>query len=325
MKSTSAVLYQDQSISCTTQQVYDAGVKRFLIYRQSQGISDVIPPSEVELENFVSACADQGLGYSCINVYLCGLRHHWIKRTSIDILKGKDSLFLTLRGIKRMTGKPKQLRLPITTAVMFKLHSVLSCGVFGYKQDRLMWAAMTLAFMAGLRCGEFTVNSDSSNWLRFQDISFHFDKSLCKEVLTLTLRESKTDPFREGIKLCLYATGYTICAVVAMKAYLSTYQVHSLEAPLFTIDQKKPLTRFDFIAKLNVCLSKAGLNSSDYNGHSFRKGFATSASCASVPDHILSKMGRWKSQVYKSYVTMPASVIAKAQVSIVDPSLCTKF
>ena len=116
-----------------------------------------------------------------------------------------------------------------------------------------------------------------------------------------------------------------VCPVVAMKCYLSVRPCTDHNSPLFLGQKGGPLTRLTFVDSLNTCLLRAGLNPKLYNGHSFRKGFATSASCAAVPDHLISKLGRWKSQVYKSYISLPAAVVAKAHESISSVDLCHKF
>lgn len=279
------------------------------------------------LECFVAHCASKHLGYSAIKLYLCAVRHEYILTGFGDIVKGKPRLELTLKGIKRATAKPKRPRLPITTSVMYALYDVLAAGFEDTYTDIMLWAAACLGFIAGLRSGEFIVNGifDPDTHMCLGDISFHMDTQVGREVMHIVLRSSKTDPFREGCTLLLYATGHRLCPVVAMKAYLAKRVSPNLSSPLFITSHGYPLTRPLFICLLHRVLKRAGFNPAMYNGHSFRRGFATSASAAGVPDHVLMSLGRWKSSCYKLYIDTAHSVVASAHLALADPELCNKL
>ena len=49
-------------------------------------------------------------------------------------------------------------------------------------------------------------------------------------------------------------------------------------------------------------ISKLGLDSSLYHGHSFRRGGATSLSIAGIDHDMIKNMGRWKSDCYQIYI-----------------------
>lgn len=52
-----------------------------------------------------------------------------------------------------------------------------------------------------------------------------------------------------------------------------------------------------------------------FNGHSFRKGAATSAARANIPEHVIKKLGRWSetSTCHTRYINHDESVLAEAQ------------
>ena len=95
----------------------------------------------------------------------------------------------------------------------------------------------------------------------------------------------------------------------------------SPNSPLFQSTNGTALSRSQYVSLLQDTLVKAGFTPSHYNGHSLRKGFATSASAGQVPDHVISAIGRWTSDCYKVYITTPKSVIAGAQQAVSNPNL----
>ena len=68
------------------------------------------------------------------------------------------------------------------------------------------------------------------------------DTQMGREFLSLTLHASKTDPFREGVTLCLYATGQALCPIASMKAYLARVHHKDLATQLSYVSNGLPLT-----------------------------------------------------------------------------------
>ena len=81
--------------------------------------------------------------------------------------------------------------------------------------NTLLWAASCLAFYGFLRCGEFSVSSqeayDLDMYLSLADITL--DDKNNPTVIQVTIKQSKTDPFRQGVELYLGKTGKDICPV----------------------------------------------------------------------------------------------------------------
>ena len=73
----------------------------------------------------------------------------------------------------------------------------------------LLWAACCMAFFGFLRCGEFTVPSqtdyDSDTHLSLTDIAL--DDKANPSVIQVTIKQSKRDPFRQGVDIYLGKTG----------------------------------------------------------------------------------------------------------------------
>jgi len=221
-------------------------------------------------------------------------------------------LDLTLKGIRRASARRRPQREPVTTSIMCRLLEVLSRGLHTPFTDIMLQAAMCVAFFGGLRISELLA-------CKVGHVSFSFDVDLGLKFLTLFLPKSKTDLSHRGVTLKLFSTGNNLCAVNAMSSYINVLLVKSPEAFLFYTADGKPLNRMSFLHLLRETLVAAGCDATNFNTHSFRKGMATSLSAAGVSDHVISTMGRWKSQCYKLYISTPASVISQSQASISNP------
>jgi hypothetical protein len=177
----------------------------------------------------------------------------------------------------------------------------------------MLTAAFSLAFFGFLRCGEFTiVNQKHENILRIADIKMDADRN----GFTLTLRSSKTDPFRKGINIRVFKSNKSVCPVRAMCEYLEMRQKvkYGDELSALFIDHLgKPLSRTVFLGKLKDLLDTMGLCDGNFNGHSFRIGAATSAERGQVPDHMIKTLGRWSSDCYTRYVRTDDTTLSRAQ------------
>ena len=64
------------------------------------------------------------------------------------------------------------------------------------------------------------------------------------------------------------------------------------DEPFFVTNIGLPVNRTFFIECLKQILDRIGVDSTKYNGHSFRIGAATSAACARMEDHLIKSLGR---------------------------------
>jgi len=127
--------------------------------------------------------------------------------------------------------------------------------------------------------------------------------------MELALPALKTDPFRKGIKLTIAATQDEGCPVEAMKRFQERDTHRPATAPLFGVGQhtsnQRPFSREYVVSKLQPLARIAGLSQESWNGHSFRRGAATSAAQAGMSEAEIQILGRWKSDSYKSYIEYP--------------------
>ena len=219
-------------------------------------------------------------------------------------------LGLALRGAKKeQLGLMTRPRLPITPAVLMKLHQVWNRQPANW--DHIMlWAACCLGFFGFLRSGEMTAPEDGKfdpgQHLSFSDIAV--DSPSSPKTMSVRIKQSKTDPFRLGVTIFLGRTDTVLCPVGALLSYLVMRGPG--EGPLFRFKDGQALTRTGLVSALRKALAKAGLKPEMYAGHSFRIGAATTAAVCGVPVDTIKTLGRWKSQAYQLYVRLPQRQLA---------------
>ena len=127
-------------------------------------------------------------------------------------------------------------------------------------------------------------------------------------MVRIRIKQSKTDPFRQGVDVYLGRTNNNVCPVTAILPYLAL-RGNAL-GPLFMLHDGRLLTRQIFSSILDSLLKELHLNQEDFNTHSFRIGAATSAKAANISDTHIQMLGRWKSNAYKLYIQTPPQQLA---------------
>jgi hypothetical protein len=310
------------AISDRTRTGYDTGYHtylRFLALNNVHWIS--FPPiSEAILILFVAHCFSVlCLQYSTIKSYLCGVRFAYISRGLQNPFTATDgghlqSLQTILKSVQKHCQRPIKHRYPITSTVLKSMYDSLQGGLFTPYTDLLMQTVCSTAFFGFLRCGEFTCSSSFNPLVNLciGDISFAEDHVI------LTLKASKTDPFRKGVSIRLFSTLSTVNPYSLLIRY---YQIRISAGavptdPLFVTQTGSPLDRRTFITLLKSVLQHIGLDSDCYNGHSFRIGAASSCAAVRIEDHLIKTLGRWTSDCYYRYIRTPISAIRDAQRSL---------
>ena len=188
-----------------------------------------------------------------------------------------------LLGIKRTLGSRQKAKKPI-------LINDLKLIIKAIDQDKIRDKTLILVgFAGGFRRSEL-VN------IYFQDIDF------VPEGVKILIRRSKTDQSGEGsIKAIPYFENQEFCPVIALKDYLnkkfSNLDKRKKEVKIFEISDKSVA----LIIKKYV--EKAGLDSSNYAGHSLRSGFATTAAEFGAEErNIMAMTGHKTTQMVRRYI-----------------------
>ena len=104
----------------------------------------------------------------------------------------------------------------------------------------------------------------------------------------MTIKQSKTDPFRKGVDIFVGRTGTDLCPVGALLDYLQVRG--AAPGALFIFADGRLLTRQRFVDRVREALQRAGVDQSKYCGHSFRIGAATTAATKGVEDCIINSL-----------------------------------
>ena len=193
------------------------------------------------------------------------------------------------------------LWLPITPDILRRLKQLWDPEASN--QDvAMLWSACTLGFFGFLCCGEFTCLSrqayDQFCHLSLEDVAI--DSPTNPNIMRVTLKQSKTDPFRQGVYIFLGTTKTSLCSVMAMLAYLALCGRSA--GLMFMRSNGSPLTRSHLVDFIKSALSQCGIDPAKYNGHSFRIGAATMAAACGIADVIIKMLGRWQSSAYSLYI-----------------------
>lgn len=316
------------SIASSTRSQYEHGFKSYKNFLCLSGFkwddkTDMPPLTEDILMHYATHCHENlKIKCSTIKMYICGLRYIYLQ-SGVQCLFTDccSSKLLRLeniyRGIKKQEVKSFRKRLPLTYDIIKNMITTLHKGIFSPFVTALIEAACVVAYFGFLRCGELTVNTDfdASCNLCLEDITFEEDYAI------LHLKTSKTDPFRSGVNIYLFKNNTSVCPVKSLIRYLdvrrSRFSIACNSSPLFVMENGEALTRTFFINHVRSILEIIGLNPSNYNGHSFRIGAATSVA-SKIEDHLIKILGRWSSECYTRYIHTPKSTIKQAQLALIS-------
>ena len=141
-----------------------------------------------------------------------------------------------LKGVKveaGKSGKPTHSRLPITPSILRKMKRAWLAEDHSPYNQSMLWAAAVTTFFSFCRSGEITIPHDGAydpnTHLSFSDVAVNNAKR--PSIISLLIKQSKTDQGREGTKVVIGKTGDDLCPVSALLAYLS--QRGNNPGPLF--------------------------------------------------------------------------------------------
>ena len=175
-----------------------------------------------------------------------------------------------------------------------------------------------LAFFGFLRIGELTCDSNFNPECHLTLSDLVFMPKSSPIYMLVRLKVSKTDPFRKGQTVVIGRANSKLCPISAMLAYVESRTPFPNSGPLFTFQSGSFLTRGKFTSETRDLLSKGGLDSSEFAGHSFRIGAATTAASANLPPWLIKVLGRWSSDCFERYIKTPPSVLAQVPQTLID-------
>lgn len=212
------------------------------------------------------------------------------------------------RGLRKTFRKPTQRKRPITLDVMLKLLHGLDRRDLTILQYCTM---MMVAHDACLRTKELLA-------LRWSDVVWVGTPSAITGVkLRIRVSKARHTEAAETLELTSYMLGeQALSGVHLLWTYMNDARSQARtrggdkESFLFpnarTGDGEMP--RNTFVSWVQTQLSRAGYDSSEFGGHSFRAGGATDLHAGKAPEAIVRMLGRWRSrETYLIYIRLDPS------------------
>jgi site-specific recombinase XerD len=241
---------------------------------------------------------------STIQRHICSINKvHLMANHSLNL---KDSSFLLVwNGIKRKQGLAKTGKSPLLLnhlrQIVEKIEGKSNLDI----RDR---ALILFGWASAMRRSEIV----ALNW---QDIEF------IEEGMLVNIRQSKTDQYGLGQKIAIVHGKYEeTCSIRNLKKWQKISQDNTA---VFTSINKADQINYTRLSDRDIArivkkhLSKIGMDSTGFAGHSLRSGFITTAAKHSVPDRVIMKHTRHKSIQMLQVYTRDNSLIQDNATSMV--------
>ena len=108
-------------------------------------------------------------------------------------------------------------------------------------------------------------------------------------LLRVTLKQSKTELFRNRIHIFLGHSETDLYSVSAVPSYL--VKRGNEQGPFFKFANGRPLIRERLVSQLCKVLAKIGIKTDQFAGHSFRIGAAIKAAALRIKDSVIKMLG----------------------------------
>lgn len=226
----------------------------------------LFPATLETLSVWVSGMGEKQILPKSIKLYLAGIKSFQVDmgatRSKLEVFH-YPTLEQIICGICQLRGEPDtKKRLLITRFVLLAMLTTFDTRT---QRGATFHAAFCLAFAGFLRMGEFTwCGADRQDKFRLwhltrASITFKADR------LHVQLPASKTDPFQQGVKIIIAATGDKACTLKSLHRLFQKFPA-PLHAPLFDTD--KGFTRQYVTTVLRDTLQGLGY-AGNYSGHFF--------------------------------------------------------
>ncbi len=144
-----------------------------------------------------------------------------------------------------------------------------------------------------------TKNSPVPRKIQINIVSVLEDVSIDSQKVLVQLKQSKTDPFRKGISILIFATNNIVCPVAAMHQYLSS-QTHDGSRALYFL----------------ICYAVFENGQLQVQRPFFAHQAAATCAKLRIEDHLIKTLGRWSSDCYNSYIHTERSTLRDVQLSM---------
>ena len=200
-----------------------------------------------------------------------------------------------LMGISRKKGNYQSGKKPILINHLKSIIDVIDEGTGNEIKKARDKSIILIGFGGGFRRAELVS-------INFEDIEF------VTEGVKIIIRRSKTDQFGSGMTKGLpYFTNHVYCPVLHLKEWLKLSNIKSGSIfrkfnKGFSLSDKR-LTDQTVALLIKKYLTLAGIENTNYSGHSLRSGFATvSAESGADERSIMAMTGHKTTQMVRRYI-----------------------
>ena len=254
--------YVEAATAKNTVRAYDSDLAHFLAWGGS------IPVDPRIVAKYFAAHSNM-LSVATLARRVIAIRRAHVLRDFPDPTKA-ELVRLTLRGVRRVHGRPQRRVAPLRLEHLADIVSRLRRTTRDLR-DR---ALLLVGFAGAFRRSELTAVDCS--WIERRE-----------QGIVITLPRCKTDQEGRGRDVAIVRIGGPTCPVAALDGWLATSGI--ADGPLF-----RPVSKSGRVIKGRLSASavaiivkqraaQIGLDPERYSGHSLRAGFATSAAVAGLP------------------------------------------
>lgn len=272
------------------------------IHDQIDKNSSPLPPSLSHLLMYIAHCYQQGLAASTTRTHISALSFTFQ-------LGGYQDLTQNFLIKKQLQGFSKvrptiDNRLPITPDILARIVSALPSTTTSAFISTLLHAMYVLAFCAFIRVGEITKTSVAKqHYLLAKHVTLKNDP--LDKSIELKIPHFKHSSQSTTLHIQQNTTNPQLCPFAALHNFSKVRNHESPLEPLFSFMDGSPVSRQFFTEQLRLALAFCGLDTIQYQSHSFRIGAATFAAASGSSDIQIQNMGRWKSSAFKKYIRIP--------------------
>lgn len=275
---------------------YSSAWENLLSFLKQLGLpsSPPIDPKHISLYLAHLHALGKGSGYAKAHLSAIAFNH------KMKELPDPTKTFIISRIIKSFEKRRplRRQRTPITIKVLRRLLPTLNHICPSRYISLLLTAIFTLMYAACLRIGEVAKSNHNLHTLRIENLLTRTSPSNEKEYLLLlpSYKHSKAPA-----KLLLAPSpDKRTCPVRAIRKFLNVRP--RLHGQLFILEDGKPATRYHIHKYLTLAITRAGLDPTHFNTHSFRAGRASDLAIAGASEQLIRETGRWHSNAFLNYL-----------------------
>ena len=275
-----------------TIRAYRSDFKDFGIFCARHGFDSL--PSEPKIVSLY-------LTHLSKNSKISTIRRRLVSISIVHRLKGhyldtKHPIIIeNLMGIRRVKGSAQKGKKPLLISHLKLLINVINEQKTEEIKKARDKAIILIGFGGGFRRTEL-ISID------------HDDLEFVTEGLKIMIKRSKTDQYGEGmVKGLPYFINEIYCPVLSLKKWLDLSKIKS--GPIFRRFAKgaslttNRLTDQSVVILIKNYLNLAGIENSNYSGHSLRSGFATVAAESGADERsIMAMTGHKSTQMVRRYI-----------------------